>query len=84
MRRPNPWVLVPSMVAGLIAGFVGFAVTRVSCLANGASCPVLITVVVVLSFVSATVGMAVVLVLVYRSLAEYREALSRDEEPPAV
>jgi hypothetical protein len=33
-------------------------------------------------FAITTVGMAVVLVLVYRSIAEYRDAQSKGEEPP--
>jgi len=36
----------------------------------------------VVVFVLATIGMAVVLVLVYRSIAEYRDATARGEPPP--
>ena len=31
MRTPNPWIAIPSLVAGLISGWVGYVVTDVSC-----------------------------------------------------
>jgi hypothetical protein len=36
----------------------------------------------VVVFVAATIGMTVVLVLVYRSIAEYRDAQAKGTEPP--
>lgn len=87
MRAPNPWVWIPSAVAGLIAGFIGWVVTDVSCrqeVAPGVveGCPGLAAGVAVGSFLLAGLGMTVVLVLVYRSLAEYREAQEQGQEPP--
>jgi hypothetical protein len=35
-----------------------------------------------LAFLAVTIGMAMVLVLVFKSLAEWREAQSRNEDPP--
>jgi hypothetical protein len=30
-RRPNPWIAIPSLALGLIAGALGWIVTDVSC-----------------------------------------------------
>jgi hypothetical protein len=81
-RRPNPWIAVPSLVAGLLAGFVGWLVTDVSCrveLEPGVvqSCPVWSSVVALILFLGATIGVAVVLVLVFRSIAEARDRETR-------
>jgi hypothetical protein len=77
---------VPSLVAGLIAGGLGWIVTDVSCRGElggaGAGCPGWAALVGVLAFLLGTVGVAVVIVLVFRSLAEYREASARGEQPP--
>jgi hypothetical protein len=72
---------------GLLAGLVGWSVTGVSCrpelnLDQGRACPLLAVSVGVAVFVATTIGIAVVLVLVYRSLAEHQEARSRNEAPP--
>lgn len=86
-RYPNPWVAVPSLAAGLLGGLLGWLITDVSCrreVAPGVieSCPGWAAGMAVAGFLAGTIGMAVVVVLVYRSLAEYREARSRGEEPP--
>jgi hypothetical protein len=36
----------------------------------------------VIGFIAGTIGMAIVVVLAFRSLAEYNEARSRGQEPP--
>ncbi len=82
MRMPNPWIAIPSLVAGAIAAWVGYVVTDVSCrveLPDGTvdTCPEWAIPVSIVSFLTATIGMAVVIVLVYRSLAEAAE--QRDE-----
>lgn len=81
-RRPNPWIVIPSLVLGLLAGALGYAVTDVSCrqpditgLTSG--CLGWSALVAVLSFVAVTVGVGLVLVLVYRSLTEWRERSGR-------
>lgn len=87
MRRlPNPWIAVPSLLAGLVAGALGWIVTDVSCRGElggtGPGCPGWAAAVGVLAFLVGTVGVAVVVVLVVRSIAEYRDASSRGEPPP--
>lgn len=87
MRRPNPWVAIPSLAGGVIAGFIAWVVTDVSCRRDAGggfvrSCPSTAALISVVSFLAVTFGLAVVLVLVYRSLAEYREASLRGEQPP--
>lgn len=78
MRTPNPWIAVPSLLAGLISGWVGYVVTDVSCrveLPDGTidTCPEWAIPVAIVAFLIATIGMAIVIVLVYRSLAEATE-----------
>lgn len=77
MRYPNPWIAAPSLLAGALAAWVGFVVTDVSCRVevDGVvqTCTGWAVGIAVTSFAVATIGMAVVLVLVYRSIAEARE-----------
>jgi hypothetical protein len=77
-RRPNPWIAVPALVLGVLAGVLGWIITDISCrVPEGgggyATCPGWAAAVAILSFLVVTVGVAVILVLVYRSLAEWRE-----------
>lgn len=78
-RRPNPWIVVPALVSGLLAAWLGGSITAISCRypqpdgTVAGSCPGWTTSVAVLSFLIVGFGVAVVLVLVYRSLAEWRE-----------
>ena len=81
-RRPNPWIAIPSLALGLLAAALGWAVTDVSCRqpdgAGGfSSCTGWAVLVAVGSFIVVTAGVTLVLVLVYRSLAEWREASHR-------
>lgn len=81
-RRPNPWITVPSLIMGVLAGTLAWVVTDVSCRQPDASgvvstCYGWATFFAAISFLGATVGVAVILVLVYRSLAEWREAQER-------
>ena len=86
-RIPNPWISIPSLVIGGLSGWITYLVMDISCRVevDGTvqSCTGLAGSLAVVAFVLATVGMAVVLVLVYRSIAEYREATAKGEEPPA-
>jgi hypothetical protein len=80
-RRPNPWIAIPSLTLGLIAGALGWIVTDVSCRqppgAGGfTTCYGWATLVAIVSFLVVTTGVGLVLVLVYRSLAEWRESQS--------
>lgn len=76
--RPNPWIAIPAVAAGAVAAWLGGTVTAVSCRyrdVDGSivTCPGWTATVATLSFLVVTVGVAVVLVLVYRSLAEWQE-----------
>ena len=77
-RRPNPWIAVPALALGVLAAGLGWVVTDVSCRGPDAtgvlgSCPGWSVFFAVLSFLVVAAGVTVLLVLVYRSLAEWRE-----------
>ena len=72
-RRPNPWIAIPALALGALAGVLGWVVTDVSCRQDGPGCPGWATLTSIVSFATVTVGVALVLVLVYRSLAEWSE-----------
>ena len=77
-RRPNPWIAGPALVLGVLAGWLGWLVTDLSCRArddSGAvtSCPGWSALMSVGAFVVTVVGVSLVMVLVYRSLAEWRD-----------
>jgi hypothetical protein len=81
-RRPNPWIAVPALTLGVLAGALGWIVTDVSCrVPTGGggytTCPGWAATVAIISFLVATIGVAVILSLVYRSLAEWKERSSR-------
>lgn len=75
MRRPNPWIAIPSLALGVLAGALGWIVTDVSCRQGADASPCLGWSVffAVIAFLVVTVSVAIVLVLVYKSLAEWRE-----------
>ena len=77
MRRPNPAILLPSIVIGLVVGWLGWIATDLSCKADqppaSPGCPGVATVIGVICFVGATIGLVVVLALTARSIAEYRD-----------
>ena len=83
---PNPWIAIPSVLVGALGAWIAYLVMDLSCRVevDGSveSCTGLALSLAFVVFVLATVGMVVVLVLVYRSLAEYREAQARGEPPP--
>jgi hypothetical protein len=69
-------------VLGLLAGALGWVVTDVSCREPGVggvvtSCPGWAVIFALVAFVGATTGVAVLLVLVYRSIGEWRERAER-------
>lgn len=77
-RRPNPWIAIPSLALGLLAAFLGYTVTDVSCRQpdiTGLTAPCVGWAIAIgaVSFVAVTIGVGLVLVLVYRSLAEWKE-----------
>ena len=72
-RRPNPWIAIPALLMGLLAGLLGWVVTDVSCRQTGEGCTGWSALMAVTSFLVVTASVTIVLVLVYRSLAEWRE-----------
>jgi hypothetical protein len=77
-RRPNPWIAVPSLVLGVLAAILGWVVTDVSCRQEDVSgavttCGGWAALIAVVSFLVVTAGVAVLLVLVFRSLAEWQQ-----------
>jgi len=77
-RRPNPWIAIPAVVAGALAGTLGWVVTDVSCQTPDAagdvsSCVGWAVLVSIVSFLVVTIGMTLILALVYRSIAEWNE-----------
>lgn len=85
-KLPNPWIALPSLLLGGLGAWVTYLVMDLSCRVevDGGieTCTGLAVSLSVAVFVLATVGMAVVLVLVYRSIAEYRAARAAGEDPP--
>jgi hypothetical protein len=86
-QTPNPWIVIPSLAVGLLAGLLGWFVTDLSCTTSdpvGAvtHCYGWSAAMAAGAFLVVTVGMALVLVLVYRSLSEWQEARARNEDPP--
>ncbi len=80
-RRPNPWIAIPALVLGGLAAALGWIITDVSCRvptdAGGyTTCVGWAILVAVLSFLVVTIGVTLILSLVYRSLAEWREKQS--------
>ena len=74
MRRPNPWIAIPALLTGLLGGVLGWMVTSVSCSQEGRSCTVWAGVIALISFLAVTIGVTLLLALVFRSLAEWNQA----------
>jgi len=68
--RPNPWVVLPVLLATIAGGAVGYFVTDASC--APASCGVAAVAVALGVALAAAAGVGVVVVLAVRSLAEWR------------
>jgi len=80
-RRPNPWIAVPALLLGVLAAILGWVVTDVSCRQEDVSgvvttCGGWAALIAVISFLVVTVGVGVLLVLVFRSLAEWQQRRS--------
>ena len=89
MRRPNLWFIVPTVAAAVIGAVVGWRVAYVSCsvdpdaVAEGTrGCLGTEIAFGTLGAVVAFVGVGVVMVLAFRSLAEWREAAEQGRPPP--
>ncbi len=74
-RAPNPWIMIPSVITGVLAGVMGWFVTDVSCrqMVDGVvvTCPGWRLAIALVAGIGATLGIMVLLVLVFRSLAEH-------------
>ncbi len=81
--KPNPYLVIPSLVLGVLVGGMGFVITNVSCRAEqpapAPGCPLTAGLIGLAAFLVASVGLLVVLALTARSIAEYRQ--QRDKEP---
>ena len=64
---------MPALLLGLLAGLLGWVVTDVSCRQSGSGCVGWSALMSIVAFLIVTISVALVLVLVYRSLAEWRE-----------
>ncbi len=86
---PNPWFLVPALIAAAAGALVGRTIARVSCTIGPDSLEAgtrgclgwEIGTAIVVAIV-AFVGVAVVLTLAFRSLAEWNEARVAGTAPP--
>ena len=85
MKKPNPYLLAVSLGLGGLVGWVGYIITNVSCKADqpvpAPGCPLPATLIGVVAFLVASVGLLVVLALTARSIAEYRQQRDRDQRP---
>lgn len=74
--------MVPSLVLGVLVGWMGFVITNVSCRADqpapAPGCPLTASLVGIGAFIVASAGLLVVLALTARSIAEYRQ--ERDQQ----
>lgn len=69
---------MPALALGSLAAALGWIVTDVSCnQTEGGSCVGWGIAIATVAFIGVTVGVALVLVLVYKSLAEWREGSDR-------
>lgn len=65
---------MPSLLIGALAGTLGWVVTDLSCRGEGGrGCPGWAGLIGFVSFLAAVIGVGLVLALVFRSLAEWRE-----------
>ena len=75
--KPNPYLVIPSLVLGALVGWMGFVITNVSCRADqpapAPGCPMAAGLIGIGAFIVATAGLLVVLALTARSIAEYRQ-----------
>lgn len=75
-RLPNPWVLLPVLVAAAAGGAVGYLVTDASCAPGG--CAPAAGIVAALTAIGSAVGVGIVVVLALKSLSEWRTHADRD------
>ena len=78
-RKPNLRISIPALALGLLAAVLGWVVTSLSCDLSDAigGCVPWSIVIAIAALLLVTAGTAVILSLVYRSLAEWRESVDR-------
>ncbi len=82
-RRPNPWIAGPSLAAGLFGGGLGWVVNDVACQSDlGSDCVGRSLFWGAAGFFLGLVGTAVIMVLVSRSIAEWRDYEGREPKDP--
>lgn len=74
------WVFVPAAIGGVIGAALGWSITSVGC--RPEACPVSAALVAVVAAAVCALGVGVVMVLVVRSLEEWREAEAAGSSPP--
>lgn len=74
------WINALALVGGAIGGTLGWAVTQVAC--RPGSCAVSAALVALVSGVVAAAGVGLVMILVSRSLDEWRASAAAGVEPP--
>lgn len=91
MRRlPTPWFLIPVLAAGVLGAVLGREVARVTCsFGSGATegaqgCPSFEWTAAIIGALVAAAGVAVVVNLALRSLAEWRETREAEGAAPEV
>ncbi len=82
MKRPNPWIALPVLIATVAGAVIGFQVTRVSCAPDG--CLPSAVIIGLISALVAFFGVGTVMVLAVRSIAEWREQQARGGPQPPV
>jgi hypothetical protein len=77
MRRlPNPWIAVPTLLAAAGGGVVGYFVTDASCAPDG--CPFAAGIIGTITALMTAAGVGLVIVLMLKSLVEWREHADRE------
>ncbi len=74
-RRPNPWIVIPALVMGVLGAAITWWISDATCRYNnlGASCPGWTWLFTGIAFVACTFGVGLILVLIYRSLSEWKD-----------
>lgn len=78
-RFPNPWVVIPVVVGGIIGGLIGWSVVSVGC--RPSTCVAASVATGFLAGLATAAGVLVVVVLAIRSLAEWQEASRTGDQP---
>lgn len=75
-RRPNPWIVIPALSMGVLGAVIAWWITDATCRYNSpvnAGCTGWSWFFTGLAFVGCTIGIGLILVLIYRSLTEWKE-----------